>query len=87
MNRYKDLRISRGLGLTEVFLERRGEVEAAFALGAVEDRRGFEHPPFDAVEDLHTRHGRLPDLKDGVELPLSAARAEISISHSWHRCG
>jgi hypothetical protein len=43
-------------------LKRRGEVEAAFALGAVEDRRGIEHPALDAVQDLHTRHGRLPDL-------------------------
>ena len=49
---------------------RRGEVEAAFALGAVEDRRGVERLAFDTIQDLHSRHGRLlAPLESGVAQP------------------
>ena len=44
-------------------LDRRGKVEAAFALSAIENWREVEHLALDAVEDLHAWHGRLPVLK------------------------
>jgi hypothetical protein len=45
------------------FLDRCGKVEAAFALGAIENRRDVERFALDAVEDLHARHGSVPNLR------------------------